>query len=87
MNPVVGLVLVPCSLALVAIAVWGVRPRSSTPWFVTTLGVAGVGLGIGALCFQHDVGTISWFLAPIVMAVLTIAHTTALVAGDGPLRT
>ena len=77
----------PSSLALVAVAVWLVRPRASTVAFVAILAIAGVGLGLGALCFQHDVGVLAWVLTPLVMAVLTIAHTTAMVAGDGPLRT
>ena len=75
------------SLGLVAVAVWVVRPRTSTPAFVVTLAMAGAGLGIGALLCMDDVGIASWFLTPIVMGVLTIAHTMAMVAGDGPLRT
>lgn len=87
MYPAAGLVLMPSSLALVAVAVWLVRPRAGTGAFVATLAAAGAGLGLGALCFQDDVGALAWVLTPIVMAVLTIAHTTAMVAGDGPLRT
>jgi hypothetical protein len=75
------------SLALVGIAVWVVRPSRSTGEVVVTLGVAGAGLGVGALMLQQDVGAASWVVAPLVMAGLTIAHTMAMIAGDGPLRT
>jgi hypothetical protein len=87
MNPVAGTLLMASALALVAVGVWVVRPRTSTPVFAFTLGVAGAGLGLGALMFMEGVSTASWFLTPIVMAALNIAHTMAMVAGDGPLRT
>jgi hypothetical protein len=87
MNPAAGALLMATSLALVAIGVWVVRPRTSTPAFVVTMAIAGAGLGLGALLFMDDVGIASWFLTPVVMAVLQTAHTMAMVAGDGPLRT
>jgi hypothetical protein len=86
-NPVAGAALMAVSLAVIAVGVWVIRPRTSLVPFVITLCVAGAGLGLGALMFMEDVGTASWFLTPIVMAVLTTAHTVAMVAGDGPLRT
>ena len=83
----------PSALALVAVAVWLVRPRARPGAFVVTLALAGAGLGLGALCFQHDVGALAWVLTPIVMAVLTIAHIprcwreTGRCARDGSVAT
>lgn len=87
MNPVAGTLLMATSLALVAVGVWVIRPRTSTAAFVVTMAIAGAGLGLGALFFMEDVGVASWFLTAFVMAVLQTAHTMAMVAGDGPLRT
>jgi hypothetical protein len=87
MDPAIGTVLMAISFALIAVAVWVVRPRAALTAFVMTLVVAGAGLGVGALFFMEDIGTTSWFLTPIVVAVLTVAHTMAMVAGEGPLRT
>lgn len=82
-----GLAILVASLALVGVAVWFVRPRSSARAVVLTLALAGAGLGVGALMIQRDVGIASWILTPLIMAGLTIAHTLTLTAGTGPLRT
>jgi hypothetical protein len=87
MQTVLGAVVLAVSLSIVAVAVWVVRPRASRVAFVATLVVAGVGLGLGGLLCQSDVGVASWILTPIVLVVLTLAHTLSMIAGQGPLRT
>jgi hypothetical protein len=87
MNPVLGTFVMTLSLALVGVAVWVVRPRAGLTASVVTMVVAGAGLGLGALLCIDDVDTTSWVLTPIVVAGLTVAHTTAMFAGEGPLRT
>jgi hypothetical protein len=82
-----GIALMGGSLACVAVAVWVVRPRARSVTFVVVLAFAGAGLGVGALLVQEVVGVASWILTPALVAVMTIAHTMALVANDGPFRT
>jgi hypothetical protein len=47
---------------------------------------AGVGLGLGALLVQHDVGVAEWVAVPIALGALFPLHARLLFAGDGPLR-
>jgi hypothetical protein len=86
-DDLIAIALLIGSLGLVGVAVWVVRPSRPTRDVVISLAVAGAGLGVGALMLQRDVGVASWVVAPLVMAGLTIAHTMAMIAGDGPLRT
>ena len=87
MNPLLGTFVMAVSLALVGVGVWVVRPRAGMPASVVTMIAAGAGLGLGALLCIDDVDAASWVLTPIVVAGLTVAHTSALFAGEGPLRT
>lgn len=57
-------------------------------WLVDMLlAVEGAGLASGGLLLIDDVGTASWVVAPLVMAMMAPLHVRVLFAGEGPFRT
>ncbi len=51
------------------------------------LALAGVGIALGGLAVQTDVGFWSWVVAPLMLGILLPLHVRVLFAGDGPFRT
>ncbi len=87
MAPLLGIVLIGGSLAVMAVDVWFLRAKVGPLAFTFVLFATGAVLGIGGLLFLDDVEPVSWVLTPLVMGILSTAHTRSLVAGDGPFRT
>jgi hypothetical protein len=86
-EPTWGIVLIVVSAVAVGSSPFLVRNRWSGTVFTTVLALGGAGVGIGALMLQTDVGTASWVLTPIVLAIFAVAHVRALFAAGGPFRT
>lgn len=86
-EPAWGIVLIMVSSVVIGSSPFLVRNRWSGHAFNAVLAAGGAGIGIGALMLQTDVGTASWVLTPIALAVLSVAHVRALFAAGGPFRT
>ena len=87
MDPVGAWTTLLASSALFLWAALVLRTRLPQRSVDVLLGLGAAGVAIGGLLFQHDVGLFSWLVAPVVLAVLGIAHVRVLFAGTGPLRT
>ncbi len=82
-----GVVILSISSAAALIVGSVLRSRVSPHIVDASMALAGAGLGIGALCFVDGVGTASWVVAPLILAVAAAAQVRALFAGEGPFRT
>jgi hypothetical protein len=78
MNPGLGLLVVLVGFVAIAyvLIVW----RARLPAIVVEAVLAGVGaaMGVGALLFQDEVGLLGGVLAPVLAAVLVVAHVRGL---------
>jgi hypothetical protein len=79
-------VLATCAFAIL-LTTFVLRTRLPTRVVDVLLAVEGAGLAAGGLMLLDDVGTGSWVLAPVALAILVPLHVRALFAGEGPFRT
>ncbi|HSL11162.1 MAG TPA: hypothetical protein VLA82_07590 [Actinomycetota bacterium] len=80
------LTLVTCTIAILLTASF-LRRRLPGPAVDALLAAEGAGLAAGGLLLLDDVGTASWIVGPLALAILTPLHVRALFAGEGPFRT
>jgi len=82
----VAIVVLAASAALVLAVRTIPRLRPPSRLGDVLCGLAGAGLGLGALMPQHGVDVAEWIVAPVVIAALLPVHVRLLFAGEGFLR-
>jgi hypothetical protein len=86
-DPAAGIALLFVSAVAVVATAWVLRRRGPSRLVDVALALEGAGLALGGLLLLEDVGTGSWIVGPVALAILTPLHVRALFAGEGPFRT
>lgn len=87
MNPAAGIAILLAASALAVVTAGWLRASLPRLAMDAMMAVAGAGIGVGGLMMLDDVGTSSWIVAPVVLAVIAPLHVRALFSGEGPFRT
>ena len=87
MYPAAASATLVLASALALVTAGWLRARLPRQAIDATMALAGAGIGVGGLLFQHDVGLSSWIVGPLLLAVIALLHVRALFGGEGPFRT
>jgi len=79
-------ILAACGTAILLTA-GPLRTRVRRPVVDLLVAIEGAGLAVGGLLLLEDVGTASWVVGPLALAIMAPLHVRALFAGEGPFRT